>query len=157
MTIAPTLEGGLRIDAEDLMDWQRLRMIAHDAKSGEGDLAAELGAATGAPAIVEDWQDYVVPDLREIFDEQVLEVANAIESAMLAAESGPGSIWITRGNADAWYGALNQARMAIEKLHHFCSREIPSVDEIPASTRFALVRMKDYEQIQGLLLDYVMQ
>ncbi len=43
MKIAPTMEGGLRIDPETDEDWHILRAIALDANGCETDLADTLG------------------------------------------------------------------------------------------------------------------
>ncbi|RYD33422.1 MAG: hypothetical protein EOP87_11020, partial [Verrucomicrobiaceae bacterium] len=61
MKVAPTLEGGLRIDAEDLGDWEILHAILHDARRGDADLAGNLGALISEEAGAEDWRDFVVP------------------------------------------------------------------------------------------------
>ena len=156
MRAGPTLEGGLRIDAEDLGDWEVLHAILHDAKRNDDDLASELGGMITEESVVEDWREYVVPDLREEFVNQIGTVAKAIESAMLQAGGGPGSIWITKADGFLWYGALNQARLAIEDSHHFGPSDNVDVDELPPARRSAFLRSQFYLAIQSLLLDHVM-
>ena len=157
MKINPTLEGGLRIDAEDLGDWEILHAILHDAKRGDTDLAAELGKLITEDASAEDWREYVIPDLRDDFEDQLSKVAQAIESAMDATSGGPGSIWIHRADGFIWYGALNQARLAIEDLHHFGPTENVSMDDLHPARRSAFFRSQFYLAIQSLLLDHVMR
>lgn len=157
MKVAPTLEGGLRIDAEDLGDWEVLHAILHDAKRGDSDLAGNLGNLISEDAGAEDWQEYVVPDLRSEFEHQLEKVSTTIESAMDQTGGGPGSIWISRADGFLWYGALNQARLAIEELHHFGPTDAVSMDDLPPARRSAFFRSQFYLAIQSLLLDHVMR
>lgn len=157
MKVSPTLEGGLRIDAEDLGDWEVLHAILHDARRGESDLADKLGNLISDEAGAEDWREYVVPDLRSEFDHQLEKVAATIESAMTQAGDGPGSIWISRADGMLWYGALNQARLSIEELHHFGPTDTVSMESLPPARRSAFFRSQFYLAIQSLLLDHVMR
>lgn len=157
MKVSPTLEGGLRIDAEDLGDWEILHSILHDAKRGDTDLAQNLGALISEEAGAEDWQDFVVPDLREEFSDQISKVAKEIESAMEQSGGEAGSIWISRNEGFIWYGALNQARLAIEELHHFGPSDDVSMEELHPARRSAFFRSQFYLAIQSLLLDHVMR
>ncbi len=156
MRAGPTLEGGLRIDAEDLGDWEVLHAILHDAKRSDEDLAAELGAMVTEEEVAEDWREFVVPDLRDEFEHQISTVARAIEAAMQKSGGGPGSIWITRADGFLWYGALNQARLSIEDACHFGPSDNVAVDDLPPARRSAFLRSQFYLAIQSLLLDHVM-
>ena len=60
MKVAPTIEGGLRINPENDMDWHLLRSIILDANASDHDLAARLGDLIYDEKISEDWQDIVV-------------------------------------------------------------------------------------------------
>lgn len=157
MKISPTLEGGLRIDAEDLGDWEVLHAILHDAKRGDADLASDLGGLISEEAGAEDWREYVIPDLRSEFEHQLDKVAGTIESAMEQTGGAPGPIWISRADGFLWYGALNQARLAIEELHHFGPTDNVSMDDLPPARRSAFFRSQFYLAIQSLLLDHVMR
>jgi hypothetical protein len=157
MKVSPTLEGGLRIDAEDLSDWEILHAILHDAKRGGTDLAQSLGGLISEEAGAEDWRDFVVPDLREEFDDQISKVAKTIECAMEQSGGEAGSIWIGKADAFIWYGALNQARLALEDLHHFGPSEDVSMEELHPARRSAFFRSQFYLAIQSLLLDHVLR
>lgn len=157
MKVSPTLEGGLRIDAEDLGDWEVLHAILHDAKHGDGDLAGRLGEMISEESGAEDWREYVMPDLREAFTEQLDKVSTTIEGAMAEANGGPGSIWIHRNEGMLWYGALNQARLAIEETHHFGPTDSVTMEDLPPARRSAFFRSQFYLAIQSLLLDHVMR
>ena len=156
MKAMPTLEGGLRIDAEDASDWELLRAILADANGCENDLATRLGGLISEDAGAEDWQEYIVPDLREAFQDELAQIGAAIEAAVFHADGGPGPIWITPEDAFQWYSSLNQARLSLEEHFEFG----PSVEIDPKGftpiRRAAFFRSKFYCAIQSLLLEYVM-
>jgi len=157
MKAMPTLEGGLRIDTENFNDWGILRSIVVDANDATThDLASRMGALLSEEAGGEDWQEYIVPDLRESFHDELAQVGAAIESAIHIADSGPGPIWINRDEVFPWYSALNQARLALEERYHFGPAETISLEGNDPVRRTAFMRSKFYCAIQCLLLDYVM-
>ena len=157
MTVMPTLEGGLRIDAEDAGDWDLLRGIVDDANGGDVDLASRLGDLVEDEEVAEDWQEYVVPDLREGFQDELAEIGALIESAAFEAAGGPGPIWITRENAMPWYSALNQARLALEELHRFGPEGRADPRRMGDEKHAAFIRSGFYSDIQSLLLEHVMR
>lgn len=157
MKAMPTLEGGLRIDTEDASDWELLRAIIVDANGSRLDLASRLGGLISEEAGSEDWQEYVVPDLREAFQDELAQVGASIESAIFEAEGEAGPIWITPEDAFPWYSALNQARLSLEEHFHFGPSEMIDLTGLTPERRAAFIRSKFYCAIQGLLLEYVMR
>ncbi len=157
MKAMPTLEGGLRIDTEDASDWELLRSIITDANGRSTDLADRLGALISKDAGAEDWQEYVVPDLREAFQDDLAQVGASIESAVLHAKGKAGPIWITLDDVSPWYSALNQARLSIEDHFHFGPEEIIDFSVLTPESRAAFIRAKFYCAVQGLLLEHVMK
>jgi hypothetical protein len=157
MKAMPTLEGGLRIDTENAADWEVLRAIVSDANGNGIDLASRLGGLISEEAGAQDWEDFVVPDLREAFQDELAEVGASIESAIFQAEDGPGPIWITREDVSAWYSALNQARFAIEEHYSFSTDESISLEGLTPARRAAFIRSRFYGKIQELLLEHVMR
>jgi hypothetical protein len=157
MTIIPTLEGGLRIDTEEEMDWRVFRILILDAMGKGTDLASRLGDLISEDAGAEDWKEYVVPDLREAFHDEINQVATAIESASFQANEGAGPLWITPADGYAWYSTLNQARLALEELHHFGANESISLDENSQDRHTAFLRSRFYCAIQSLLLEHVLR
>lgn len=152
MTVGPTLKGGLRIDTEDAQDWVILRGILADAEPGG--LARRLTGKAGAAA--EDWEELVMPDLRETFEGQVGEVGRAIEVAARAAAEGPGQVFIEKEDGEAWFGALNQARLALHSRYDFSDDE-PDVVAMSEAKRSAFFRYQFYMVIQDLLLKRVLR
>ena len=155
MKAMPTLEGGLRIDTEDASDWELLRSIISDANGCKTDLADRLGGMITEEAGAEDWLEYVVPDLREAFQDEIAQVGAAIESAVFHADGGAGPRWITRDDALPWYSSLNQARLALEEQFKFGATELADPGQFSLIRRAAFFRSKFYCAIQSLLLEYV--
>lgn len=152
MKVAPTLQGGLRIDAETPLDWMMLRCILPDARSGGLDLADRLSAPMADDEDAEDWRDYVVPDLRDGFNAQL----EGIERALAAGGDGdePGQVFIPLEDAELWYGGLNQARLALEERYQLSAATLA---KMTPGKRSAWFRSQFYLHVQSLLLDHVMR
>lgn len=157
MTVMPTLEGGLRIDADEPDDWELLRAIIADANACPTDLASRLGGLIGPEAGGEDWEELVVPDLRVEFQDELAEIGALIESAIFNADNGPGPIWITRDDAFTWYSALNQARLALEEVHRFGPEDSADPQTMTPVQQSAFIRSGFYSDIQSLLLRHVLK
>lgn len=155
MKVMPTLEGGLRIDIESSSDWLVLERIPADAvEEKRFSLPEELAALMDDES---EWDDLVVPELADLFSGQVDHVAKAVASAIEQGEEDSGELFIPREDAREWYGALNQARLALESRWGFCGdEEDPPLEGAPPQKRFAFVRSQFYLVLQGLLLDYAM-
>jgi hypothetical protein len=152
MKVAPTLKGGLRIDVETPLDWMVLRCISYDARGGGIDLADRVSAGMAGDEGMADWQEYVLPELRDSFNSQI----EAIEATLAHAGDGeePGEVFITRENSELWYGGLNQARLALEERYRFSTAE---PEEMTPGKRSAWFRSQFYLHVQSLLLDYVLK
>lgn len=152
MKVGPTLQGGLRIDVETPLDWMVLRCISYDARGSGGDLAGRVSEPMEKDEGFDDWQDFVLPDLRDSFNAQL----DIIEGALALAGDGekPTEIHISRADADLWYGGLNQARLALEERYGF-STENP--EGMTPGKRSAWFRSQFYLHVQSVLLDHVMR
>jgi hypothetical protein len=157
MKVMPTLEGGLRIDAEDDGDWKLLQCITHDAVSCEEHLAGRLGKLITDEELASDWREFIIPDLDEAFHSDLSHVAASIAAAHVDCGGGPGPLWITRDDAHHWYSSLNQARLALEETHHFGPSENLLPMALHPNCRNAFLRSQFYCAIQSLLLDHVMR
>lgn len=153
----PTLDGGLRIDAEDPGDWQILKSITHDAVACDEKLAQRLGNLVTDEEVAPDWREYVVPDLEEGFSSAVLHVTTSIAAARLESGGGPGPLWITRDDAFHWYSALNQARLALEDRFHFGPGERVDPADLTPLRRAAFLRSQFDCAVQSLLLEHVLR
>ena len=152
MNVAPTLQGGLRIDVETPLDWMMLRCIAYDARGADLDLADRVSASMEEDEGMADWQEYVLPEIRDTFNSQL----ESIEAAIAEAGDGeqPGEVFITPQTAELWYGGLNQARLALEERYGFSSA---SLEKMSPGIRSAWFRSHFYLQVQSLLLDHVLK
>lgn len=156
MKILPTLEGGLRIDAEERTDWHLLATIADDAVDRGTRLADQLGGLITAEEIAEDWREYIIPDLDAAFQSDIARIASAIQHAHDASNGEAGLLWIEREEGPVWYSVLNQARLAIEERHHFGPSERVDPAGLSAQRRAAFYRSQFYCALQSLLLDHVL-
>lgn len=155
MTIAPTLEGGLRIDVESHMDWMLLERMCSDAASASQPLDEKLACHVDAN---EDWEEFIKPELKSYLSEQLRTISVAITSASRDID-GRGSLFIQQKAGMEWYGALNQARIALEELHNLSKFDLLDPEDIvkeSSATRSALIRNQLYQQLQGALLTFVL-
>ena len=154
MKIAPTIEGGLRIDPENEIDWHLLRSIILDASASNHDLAGRLGDLISHERISEDWQDNVVPDLRESFSDDLHHVYAAIETASAFPKDNETPIWISPTDAHKWYSSLNQARLELEEIYHFGQEPESDSKNLKPIRRDALLRSRFYCGLQSVILDH---
>lgn len=154
MKIAPTIEGSLRIDPETEEDWHILRAIALDANGSDTDLADRLGGLVTDEKIAEDWQEIVVPDLRESFADDLHHIYAAIEAAAAFQDAGESPIWITREDAFNWYSGLNQARLSLEERYSFGSDPESDPANLVPIRQEALLRNHFYSALQSFILQH---
>jgi hypothetical protein len=152
MKVGPTLQGGLRIDVENALDWMVLRCIPYDARGGDANLADRLSAPMAADEGIEDWREFVMPELQDGFNSQLETIERALVGS--GGDDQPGQLFIVKEDAELWYGGLNQARLALEERYGFS-------DEDPATMtpgqRSAWFRSQFYLHVQSVLLDHVMR
>ncbi len=118
---------------------------------------------------VQDWRDYVQPELREMFRsarEVVLEDLQELPAAdpKIDARFGPldspafyptkHRLEIPREHADAWLGVLNQARLVIAARRKFGEREMDEDLAFPPLSErdLDLFRIHFYDFVQQMLL-----
>ncbi len=146
MTVQPTVEGGLKIIPEDDDDWNVISAIALDANE---DLAKRFSGLMDEESM---WDDIVVPDLELHFSSQLEVVISALK-----AGRKEGEVIILPEESEAWYGALNQARLGLERVHHFGADEKVVIEELSsAEEQGAYRRGRFYTAVQSVLIEYVM-
>ncbi len=152
MNIFPTLDGGLRLEIETTMDWQILMAISLDA---ENDLAGELSELMDEESM---WDEIIAPELQSHFSSQLEHVLKVVrECRERSAGEDLAELHIPKEDGEIWYGALNQARLALEEKYQFDSCEVENFEELGEAMKHAFFRNRFYNQIQGLLLEYVME
>jgi len=147
MNIAPTLEGGLAIEPSSDLDWEVLEMITKDI----GRPAHLAESLAGLMADESEWEEYVVPDLKMAFNNQSHYVAAAIQNAR---DNNERVLFIKPNQAEKWYGAINQARIALEARYQLDALE--DFEDVPEELRSAYFRGNFYHALQSELLGYVM-
>ena len=157
MKLAPTLEGGLRIDADAVEDWMVLDAICADAAGMPGEsLYDRLSEKMMRD---DDWEEFVAPDIRDQFSDQVIHVSRALSGASRNEEQ-EGVVFISKEDAPIWYGAINQARMTLEHAYQLSElEEFAEIDELghlSDEKLSAVVRGHFYSTFQSLLLEYVL-
>ncbi len=158
MKLAPTLQGGLRIDADSLEDWMVLEAICADAVSLPGaSLYERLSEKMEGDA---DWEEFVAPEIRGQFTDQIAHVSRAVSAAPMDEEHA-GSIFISEEEASIWYGAINQARMTLEQMYSISEVEdftdLDELSDMSDERRSAIIRGHFYSTFQCLLLEYVLE
>lgn len=159
MKVMPTLEGGLRIDVETATDWLVLEQIAPDALQGGAEkLPSRLSALMDEKS---EWDEMVIPELKDFFSGQLRKVADTVLAAQTKAtpesETPKGKVFIVREDGLEWYGALNQARLALESRYKFGpSQGVTEVESFPAPKRSAFIRSQFYCALQSVLLEHVL-
>jgi len=155
MNLTPTLQGGLKIDADSKEDWDILESICADAMELSGDMLYDRISANMGKN--EDWEEFVAPDIRGQFSEQIKHVSEAIESAT-KNEAYVGSVFISKDDAPRWYGALNRARICLEDVYKVSEYsgllEWDEIVNLEEDLRAAVIRGQFYTAVQCVLLEY---
>ncbi len=142
----------IQLEVENEGDWRLLTQLLADAATHDFDLAAEVCSGMVDDDITEDWREFVVPDLRDAFDESLARVVRMIDEARQKDFPGSGRVVIAPDVCMDWYGVLNRARLALESRHRVAAyRKAPTGQpEIHA----AALRDRLYCALQSLLLDH---
>ncbi|MEP4077731.1 hypothetical protein [Haloferula sp.] len=151
MKAAPTLDGRIRIDIESSLDWMIMQAIPHDARMAGVELADRLGDVLDDDDSVSDWEEFVLPELKEGFSSQLSLIENKL--AALDKEA-PDPLFILKEEAESWYGGLNQARLALEDRYHFDGDD---PEEMSPGKRTAWFRNQFYQTLQSLVLEFLMR
>lgn len=146
MKVAPTLEGGLCIEPESDTDWTVLTTIVTDA-GRPAHLAESLADLMDSES---EWEDLVLPDLRDTFEGECRYVQAAVTNAR---EKNEQAIFITPQGGGKWYGAINQARLALQARYQL--HKIDSPEEAGRELQSAYFRERFYLMLQSMLIEYV--
>lgn len=155
MKVVPIPEGGLRIKIATPSDWLVLEQIAPDAlKIEEKSLSSRFSALMDKPS---EWDEVVVPDLNDLFDSQISCVQHTVQEARKGPpDSSDHQLFISPEDGPRWYGALNQARIALESYYRFgTAQDISEVESFPEAKRAAFIRSQFYSALQSVLLEHV--
>lgn len=152
MNLTPTAEGGLELHLDHRAEWLMVASILHDANRPGFDLAAAVGARMADTGDWEDWCEWVLPDLREGFEQHLRTVAAAIEDGAKEGFTQPGTVVIPHDAFFDWYAALNQARLALETKYQFAQKPRIETEDTPTNRGAAHFRSQFYSFLQGHML-----
>lgn len=145
--------GGLEIHLEHPAEWMLLLALPHDASPPDFDLATGVGARMENTAGWDDWREWVIPDLRDGFHQQLQTVVRAIDAGRGEGGFETGVVVIPRTEFLDWYGALNQARLALEAVHQFGPKPLAIAEDHAPERRAAYFRSQFYSFLQSNLLE----
>lgn len=102
-----------------------------DPNGSEAALARLFPAPTEGrePSADEDWQEYVEPELRELFRDAVGVVRADLKSLVPRPKGHLVLLQLPVAHLEAWIHALNQARLALTARYDFSAQELEQ--EIP--------------------------
>ena len=108
----------------------------------------------------EDWRECVLPELRTEFSRQLDVVRDDVATARPSStKGGPRfEFVIPFDHIEAWYGALNQARLVMQQRYGFPEFDSPaSILKLLQSPNLGpFLTSRFYVQLQAALLDLVM-
>jgi hypothetical protein len=168
MKIRRIEEEGLRISGLLAGDLRLLEQIAVHADSVGTPSAEERllqepvrdPEAPGGEKLNDDWREHVLPELRAEFSRQLDVVGDDIKKARSSGgKNGPRfEILIPFGHVEAWYGALNQARVVMQERYQFPEIDSPDalIGLLQSSNLKPFLTSRFYIQLQSALLDLVM-
>jgi len=151
MNATLTSDGGLILGVESDFDWVILDAIAGKDAGGMASaehLADSLGLLMDEES---EWGEWVVPELADGFNAQQTYVQSAVAQARQAEEP---QIKITAEDADFWYGAINQYRLALQRRYRFDA--ISPDDESSEEVQEAYMKDRFFTSLQSILLEHVM-
>jgi len=102
---------------------------------------------------IEDWQEYVKPELRHLF-QSALEVISGDLGRMRAEGSEGGStLTIPMSHVESWIHGLNQARLALSARHAFTEEDMDRILPLAGDPHsLALLQVRFYGILQELFL-----
>lgn len=147
MKLVSLPSGALRVVRHNKYDMAVLHeLISHDLRGLPRRLREDLDFEP-------EWGNPLGPNSIEEYSSQRNFVVEAVTTALEADEK---KIVIDLGEGEAWYGALNQARITIDEEFEVSKLGNPSLDEInDEDLRFACSRFWIYYSIQMAVLEEV--
>jgi hypothetical protein len=126
---------------------------------GDGPSEARLFSSPADPSesqFLNDWGEYVKPELRHLF----LSSRNTVKEDLEKLSNFPGRLGrlvIPRAHGDPWLNALNQARLILATRFKFSDREL-SMHEAPkwfSRRDLVLQQINFYAEVQERIIDAI--
>jgi Domain of unknown function (DUF2017) len=160
MLIRRLKENSIELAEIETIEAELLRKIPSVCDTG-GDNRAETRlfsspADTSERQFLNDWDEYVRPELRHLF----LSARKTVEADLEKLADRPGHLGrlvVPRSHGDAWLNTLNQARLVLASKFGFSDEEL-STREVPKSFSrrdLVLLQINFYAAIQERIIDAI--
>jgi hypothetical protein len=159
MLIRLLKENSIELTEIEPIEAELLRKVPSVCDTG-GDSRSEARlfsnpADTSERQFLNDWNEYVRPELRHLF----LSAKKTVEEDLqkLSDHSGLSRLIVPRAHADAWLNTLNQARLILASKFDFTDAEL-SMHDVPKSFSrrdLVLLQINFYAAIQERIIDAI--
>ena len=119
--------GGLDPLLCELLQQIPLHADPEDHPAARARLFSPPAAAGEEPALHADWQEYVEPELRQLFESALETVRRDLAGFPPPTPAREYTLRIPIAHLDAWLNALNQARLALAARHEVTERDMERV------------------------------
>jgi hypothetical protein len=122
----------------DLLCCELLHQIPVSAEIDDRAVHERLFSAptsTSEPEFEDDWQRYVRPGLRHLFQSSLQVVRGDLKGFPPAQPDENYTLRLPLQHLDAWIHSLNQARLALATRHNFTEREMESALPVAGDAR----------------------
>lgn len=103
--------------------------------------------------MLEDWREYVAPELAQLFQSSIEVVAADLQRLHVDPKNGNASLSLTLDRLESWVHGLNQARLALVARHEFAEDEMEKFLPLTGGERpLALLQVRFYGILQELFL-----
>ena len=138
MKISRVDENTVALSRLDLLCCELLHQIPASAEIDDRAVRERMfSSPTGGrePELERDWQRYVRPELRHIFQSSLQVVQGDLQAFPPSDGSDEHTLHIPLRHLDAWIHALNQARLALATRHNFAESEMESAIPMTGDAR----------------------
>ena len=158
MKIRFTPEWHLEVLLENPLEHEIWPCLVNDARClGEDSLSDSLGPDFEDESF-ENWQEWIQPEVEACFQEQL----RSIQKFTKKIEDNV--FFVPNKQVFSWYGAINQARFALESIFQFSRDEIPSdpeerdlfIENWPLEKQASYQRYSFYSWFQEVILENMM-
>ena len=147
--------GTVRIADLDSVLCDLLRKIVPGAdpagsEAAQARLFSKPTTESGEADFVADWQEYIVPELRQLFQSSL----QLIERDLASLREGRGAtLDIPVTHLEGWIHGLNQARLALTARHAIAEEEMERLVPLTGGERsFAMLQVRFYGILEELFL-----
>jgi hypothetical protein len=103
--------------------------------------------------LVEDWREYVEPELARLFLSTIEVIKRDLEQLHVDEMTGEAILSISKSDLESWIHGLNQARLALAARHAFTDEELEQKLPLTGDSRaLALLQIGFYALLQDLFL-----